>query len=87
MCIALTNYHIGILPLLKEDSIIEKNYYKHMLDEYQQAEAKHKANVQTQYKTKQARKKLVNDLLDENKEAYDIPKSIDDNSSNSDCED
>ena len=58
-----------------------------MSDEYQWAEAKHKANVQAQYETKQARKKLVNELLDDNKEAYDIPKSIDDNTSNLDCED
>ena len=87
MCIALTNYHIGILLLCKEDRVIKQNYYKQMMDEYQWAEAKHKANVQVQYETKQARKKLVNDLLDNNKKSYDIPKSVDDNTSNLDCKD
>ena len=51
MCVALTNYHIGILPLRKEDGVIEHNYYKRMTDEYWRAEAKRKANVQAQYKT------------------------------------
>ena len=43
--------------------------------------------MQAQYETKQARKKLVNDLLDDNKEDYDIHKSVDNNTSNPDCED
>ena len=34
MCIALTNYHIGILPLRKEDGIIEHNYYKRITGKY-----------------------------------------------------
>ena len=51
MCVALTNYHIGILPLRKEDEVIKQNYYKRMTDEYRRAEAKQKANVQAQYKT------------------------------------
>ena len=45
MCVALTNYHIRILPLCKEDGIIEHNYYKRMTDKYWQAEATRKANV------------------------------------------
>ena len=51
MCVALTNYHIGILPLRKEDRVIKHNYYKRMMDKYWQVEAKRKANVQAQYKT------------------------------------
>ena len=86
VCIALTNCHIGILLLRKEDGIINKNYYKRTLDEYWQAEVKQKANVQAQYETKQARKKLVNDLLDGNKETYKIASPVDNNTSNSDCE-
>ena len=64
MCVALTNYHIGILPLRKEDRIIKHNYYKRMTDKYWQAEAKRKANVQAQYKTQRARKKLVSNVMD-----------------------
>ena len=51
ICVALTNYHIGILPLRKEDRVTKHNYYKRMTDEYWWAEAKRKANVQAQYKT------------------------------------
>ena len=34
MCVALTNYHIGILLLQKEDGTIKQNYYKWMMDKY-----------------------------------------------------
>ena len=85
--VALTNYNIDILPLQKEDRIIKHNYYKRMMDEYQHAKAKWKANVQAQYETRRARKKLVNKLLDNNKENFEIPKSINDNTRDPDCED
>ena len=87
MCVALINYQIGILPLQKEDRIIKQNYYKWMTDKYQRAKAKRKANVQAQYETKCARRKLVSSLLDNNKENFDIPKLVNDNTSNPDCED
>ena len=86
MCVALTNYHIGILPLRKEDGVIEKNYYKCMTDEYRRAEAKRKANVQAQYKTRRARKKLVNNVMDDDGENFEIPEATNDSTSNQDHE-
>ena len=82
LCVALTNYHIGILPLRKEDGIIESNYYKRMIDEYRRADAKQKANVRAQYETKQARQRLVSELLDDSQEAHDIAGPVEDDPGN-----
>ena len=57
-----------------------------MTGEYQCAKAKRKANAQAQNKTKQARKKLVNKLLYNNKENFKIPDLINDSTSNPDCD-
>ena len=86
MCLALTNYHIGILPLCKEDRIIKHNYYKQMMDKYWQAEAKRKANVQAQYKTRHARKKLVSNVMDKDDENFKILETTDDTTANQDHE-
>ena len=86
MCVALTNYHIGILTLCKEDSIIKHNYYKRMTDKYCQAEAKRKANVQAQYKMRHARKKLVSNVLDKDNKNFEIPETANDNTTNQDHE-
>ena len=83
---ALTNYHIGILPLRKEDGVIEQNYYKRMTDKYRWVEAKRKANVQAQYKTQCARKKLVNNVMDDNGKNSKIPEAKNDTASNQDHE-
>ena len=86
MCVALTNYHIGILPLRKEDRIIEHNHYKLMTDKYWQDEAKRKANVQVQYKTRCARKKLVSNVLDKDDNNFKIPETANDTTTNQDHE-
>ena len=82
MCVALTNYHIGILPLHKEYGIIKHNYYKRIMDKYWQAEAKQKANVQAQYKTRRARKKLVSNVLDQDNKNLEIPETANDHTTN-----
>ena len=69
---------------MQEDGIIEHNYYKRMTDKYQQSEAKRKANVQAQCKTRRARKKLVTNVLDNNDENFEIPDTANDNTSNPD---
>ena len=86
MCVSLTNYHIGILPLCKEDCITKYNYYKPMTDKYWQAEAKRKANVQAQYKTRRARKKLVSNVLDKDNKNFEIPEAANDTTTNQDHE-
>ena len=86
MCVALTNYPIGILPLRKEDRITKHKYYKRTTDKYWRAESKRKANVQAQYKTQLARKKLVSNVLDKDDNNFKIPDAANDTTTNQDHE-
>ena len=86
MCVALTNYHVTILPLRKEDGIIETNYYKRMNDEYNRIERKRKMLVRAHYEKKQARQNLVNELLEDAQEAQDIAGPVEDDPGNPDRE-
>ena len=61
MCAALTNYHVGLLPLCCEDGIIERNYYNRMIDEWRRSDAKRKASQKTSMAVKRARMSLSNE--------------------------
>ena len=86
LCVALTNYHVTILPLCKEDGIIKTNYYKRMMDEYNRLQRKRKMSVRAQYEQKRARQRMVNELLDDAQEAHDIAGPVEDDPGNPDRE-
>ena len=82
MMVALTNFHVSILPLRQEDGIIEKNYCKRMADEYRRIERKRQLSVRNHYQQKQARARMVHELLDDAQEAHDIAGPVEDDPGN-----
>ena len=82
MMVALTKFHVSILPLLQEDGIIESNYFKRMSEEYRWIKRKHKLLVRNHYKQKQARARMVYKLLDNAQEAHDIAGLVEDDPGN-----
>ena len=59
MCVGLTNFHIDLMPLRREDGRFERNYERRLIDEAIQAEKKRKAKVDQYKATKRARASLA----------------------------
>ena len=59
MCVGLTNFHIDLMPLRREDGRFERNYERCLIDEAMQNEKKRKAKVDQYRATKRARASLA----------------------------
>ena len=54
-CVGLTNYHISLMPLRREDGAVKRNYNRRLYDQKKQAEKKRKAQQENSRAMRRAR--------------------------------
>ena len=72
MCVGLTNFHIGLMPLRRDDRNVHRNCERRLIDEALQAEKKRKSKIEHDRATKRARASLAAHTFGEEGELLDI---------------
>ena len=72
LCLALTNYHVSLMPLRSEDGDIEKNYVRRLQDQYRVKERKRKASQLKHKKMAKARREVAAAAAKTNGDISDI---------------
>ena len=71
-CVGLTNYHISLMPLRREDGAVERNYNRRLYDQKKQAEKKRKAQQENSRAMRRARLDANAQSVDEDGELLGI---------------
>ena len=72
MCVGLTNYHISLMPLRRDDGKVERNYERRLLDEKAKAEAKKKAQRENDRALRRARTQATARAVAEDEDLLEI---------------
>ena len=72
MCVGLTNYHISLMPLRKEDGVVEANYRQRLLDQWKRATRKRKAQQEHSRATTRARSNATAETMESDGDVGDI---------------
>ena len=76
-CVGLTNYHIELMPLRREDGAVKRNYQRRLYDQKKQAEKKRKAQQENSRAMRRARLEANARAVDEDGELLDFGNSDD----------
>ena len=72
MCVGLTNYHISLMPLRREDGKVERNYHRRLIDLKKMKDKKRKAQLENARATRRARYTLAARTFGEDGEMLSI---------------
>ena len=86
MCVGLTNYHVTLMPLRKEDGVVEANYRQRLIDQWKRATKKRKRQQEQSRATTRARRSATTETIESDGDVADLTDNHDEEGDNTDEE-